>query len=1161
MTKRMLSLLLALVMTLSLCVPALAADEFEAETVTEVVEQAPEAPVEPEAPEAEVVGEPVAEEEAVEAPEVAAALVEEEEEDLPLLVKLGVVTKEAHYDLYNAIDEAEDLLAAVQAHELRSEGIALDVSKVDIAKYAKDAAANDPFADATGDKSEKEDFATVLATAQTYLKGMDGTPVDVTVNTSNVQKYADALAAFLDEYDDYYLVDTIDDGTNVNDMDELEALIVNNCTAHAAGHVTLDAIASDLNVTSKAAWKKTYQPEYLEALQKAINAYQELDGQYEVAYADYYAATQLALAALVQEEQASKPDTDDLAKVTAAIKNAPSESEYESTRYLLSGIPGKGAYKVFETTGPLGALKALLADKTNQTVDFKTTTSLWDVNNALTNLENATKVAGDPTIKFVDDSFTQGPNGSTTVPTVDVAITNSTGTTGTYVDGYFYGIAWYKTKNNTAKTETWFNSASGAVKNAGDDPTKHAYNLVQGSANSFGVNTWDDTDEDTRVGVVRLNNPTAGGLDAGDTITVQLFYEGYNGEGTKIWIPVTDGTKTFTIGAAAISKVTNPYANLKIASTGYTYGSDTRVVSYDIEKDDLIKAGGAGTLVAPETTTGLAGEIKVHFAQSFNFDADGVDSWIEYTNSNGDVIKVAKKNAPTTALDNSDVIGSQGSDVDRLVASDAALKAGTYTVTLVYEDAKGETHTGITKTFTIDPLSKYDYADEVKDIIEAAEELDPIDYQIKASLESTAPYKGSTNAAKTAEAIALIKTDAAAVKTLISDRTAGLTLTNVNALLDGASNNIYGIGDIEKICAFLEKKPAVYTELAKVMDEAVGLVGSITKTEDDGTGTYTWNTYGKLKADMKKADKLLTSSAYQSDVNAYVEILKADIAALDKIAEIDKTGLEASVKAAEALKETDYTAASWKDVQDALAAAKKVLEKAAPTQAELTNAAAVLDAAVKALVMTDEAAAAKKALEEANEKLDAAVAKAEALKADDYTAESMKAVTDAVAAAEKLAATATAADIEAAAKAIEDAIAKLEKAPSTPVQPTIPGAPASGTGWVKATDGTWYYYKDKALQKSKWIYGKGGLWYYVGPDGDMWTGFKKIGNAWFMLQTGTEGGVQGKLLSGWINDPAIPGKDAYARTDRNSGHFGEITWTAANGDFVNGHFEKGDPAA
>ncbi len=92
MKKRMLSLLLALVMTLSLCVPALAADEFEAETVTEVVEQAPEAPVEPEAPEAEVVEEPAVEE-PVEEPEIAAAIAVEEAEDVPELAYTGVDEK------------------------------------------------------------------------------------------------------------------------------------------------------------------------------------------------------------------------------------------------------------------------------------------------------------------------------------------------------------------------------------------------------------------------------------------------------------------------------------------------------------------------------------------------------------------------------------------------------------------------------------------------------------------------------------------------------------------------------------------------------------------------------------------------------------------------------------------------------------------------------------------------------------------------------------------------------------------------------------------------------------------------------------------------------------------------------------------------------------
>ena len=59
MKKRMLCLLLALVMTLSLCVPALAADEFAAEAVTEVEEQAPVDPVAEDAAEAASIDEAV----------------------------------------------------------------------------------------------------------------------------------------------------------------------------------------------------------------------------------------------------------------------------------------------------------------------------------------------------------------------------------------------------------------------------------------------------------------------------------------------------------------------------------------------------------------------------------------------------------------------------------------------------------------------------------------------------------------------------------------------------------------------------------------------------------------------------------------------------------------------------------------------------------------------------------------------------------------------------------------------------------------------------------------------------------------------------------------------------------------------------------------------
>ena len=112
MTKRMLSLLLALVMTLSLCVPALAADEFEAETVTEVEEQAPEAPVEPEAPEAEVVEEPVEE------PETA-AVIEEPIEDEPAVIAVNPVDDEIKSDFIETYETIKTYVDGFETKEYR----------------------------------------------------------------------------------------------------------------------------------------------------------------------------------------------------------------------------------------------------------------------------------------------------------------------------------------------------------------------------------------------------------------------------------------------------------------------------------------------------------------------------------------------------------------------------------------------------------------------------------------------------------------------------------------------------------------------------------------------------------------------------------------------------------------------------------------------------------------------------------------------------------------------------------------------------------------------------------------------------------------------------------------------------------------------------------
>lgn len=64
----------------------------------------------------------------------------------------------------------------------------------------------------------------------------------------------------------------------------------------------------------------------------------------------------------------------------------------------------------------------------------------------------------------------------------------------------------------------------------------------------------------------------------------------------------------------------------------------------------------------------------------------------------------------------------------------------------------------------------------------------------------------------------------------------------------------------------------------------------------------------------------------------------------------DKTALAAAIKSASGLQEKSYTAASWKKLQTALAAAKKVNENASATQSEVDKAAKDLNDAIKGLV-------------------------------------------------------------------------------------------------------------------------------------------------------------------------------------------------------------------
>ena len=147
----------------------------------------------------------------------------------------------------------------------------------------------------------------------------------------------------------------------------------------------------------------------------------------------------------------------------------------------------------------------------------------------------------------------------------------------------------------------------------------------------------------------------------------------------------------------------------------------------------------------------------------------------------------------------------------------------------------------------------------------------------------------------------------------------------------------YGNGN--KVLASYGTKFAADNWMHKAMGIQLGLTDSYRcqlPKGTDGTGKWKITVYA-----MGYADTVFEVNA--TDAN----IVKPEAG------EADTTALKAAVEKAEALKEADYTADSWKAMQVELAEAKDLLAKEKPTQAEVDEATTHLTAAVDALVKAD----------------------------------------------------------------------------------------------------------------------------------------------------------------------------------------------------------------
>ncbi len=185
-------------------------------------------------------------------------------------------------------------------------------------------------------------------------------------------------------------------------------------------------------------------------------------------------------------------------------------------------------------------------------------------------------------------------------------------------------------------------------------------------------------------------------------------------------------------------------------------------------------------------------------------------------------------------------------------------------------------------------------------------------------------------------------------------------------------------------------------------------------------------------SDAIKAAEAVVGNA-DADANAVetakMNILQARVQLLldDKvIPELDLTEIREKIQEAKALKEADYTTATWTELRSALADAEAVAADENASQKEIDDAAAKLAEAIKNL----EKAGTDKPTEPDTTVIEEKIEEAEGLKEKDYTAATWTELRNALAHAKDVFANKDASqeEIDAAAEKLAEAIKNLEKA-------------------------------------------------------------------------------------------------------------------------------------
>ena len=930
MTKRALSLLLTLVMVLSLCVPALAAEDFEAEAPAEVVEEAPEAPDAPVEPEAEepadepVVDEPAAEEpvEAVADEPEMASVMPEDAEDLPYLVALGKVSKLNHWKL-------ETLLAKVEPYKTKVDAGELYVQS----SYTKFDQTTSP-AKAFLDEYEK---------AHKCLDAINGEVVDIDVTDATITTVINNLKTYISEEDGgtagtQYLTDKLTTATGTADTAMTTAKLY--AELNVGKSYTGDAMyrpngtetyPSTWTINDKTDFdgedfKAAYSSTYLTALKNAqteIKAFDKLGK--DAKYKDFAAVRATVLAAAKLEEPATWPESGDATTLDNAIKAAKAVKDTYKTGSTVNSIYAAGNPDLYDKVVPQAEG---LQNVTLGLNGLKTNVRYYDVHKAVKDLTDAL-ITKSNTFQVEKYKATAAGNIEVTVSVAKIGDNAETN-----IDGNDYGYAY--------QVGDWWQDKTNSTSNTGDTKDYTADGCIIDITNNG--TTW-TTDADypgrwvAKINVIPTDDPT----HTGDAIKTTFS----NSDVIKISFYVKDVNTTSTGAAYSAAFKTETLTFPKDAYFGAIikkawvedYGTSSVTTPFKFDtlaklNNDTANNGGA----VPNSQAGNDIKIYVQMDKSMGSESSN------YPNLSFQVFNSAGKSVLTnevSALQTANAF-DQNNNIWYLTATDDTdpyVVAGDMSVQKieVTKDAATSKITGVisrsSATVTINPLSKWGSVKEVQKALDAAKKLVKADYVLDLPAGKTS-IAGRPDIKTIDDAINTINNDIKLIEDAITSTTVANTKNNRVAVL--------GIlQDIGEVYGYLKPNAVNIQALNTLMVEVAAM------KDDD----YTYDSWGKMQDAYADAGKVLAHNPLiQSEIDKAYADLKAAQDALVKEGEVDKTALTAAIASAKALKEEDYTKESWaanKDAIDAaVTAAQAVVDNATATQAQVNAALNSLTAAV-----------------------------------------------------------------------------------------------------------------------------------------------------------------------------------------------------------------------